>query len=90
MAGAALFIGDGAIAHRDAIRRALGDDGRVAEPAAPPLAGTIAVLASAAREGDHRPHAIRPLYVRRTDAELAQAARSLLKQDAPSLLKKDA
>ena len=71
-----LFLGDGALAHRDAIRRVLGADGRVADPAAPPLAGTIAILASEVRIGsDHSPHAIRPLYVRRTDAELARDAR---------------
>ena len=71
-----LFLGDGALAHRDAIRRVLGADGRVADPAAPPLAGTIAILASEVRIGsDHAPHAIRPLYVRRTDAELARDAR---------------
>ena len=71
-----LFLGDGALAHRDAIRRMLGADGRVADPAAPPLAGTIAILASEVRIGsDHAPHAIRPLYVRRTDAELARDAR---------------
>ena len=71
-----LFLGDGALAHRDAIQRVLGADGRVADPAAPPLAGTIAILASEVRIGsDHSPHAIRPLYVRRTDAELARDAR---------------
>lgn len=80
---ATLFVGDGALAHQEAIRQMLGDDGRIADPAASPLAGTIAILASDARLGDdHSPHAIRPLYVRRTDAELALDARSLLKQDA--------
>jgi tRNA threonylcarbamoyladenosine biosynthesis protein TsaB len=74
-----LFLGDGARAHQEAIHRVLGEAGRVADPVAPPLAGTIAILASAARGGDHQPHAIRPLYVRRTDAELAQDARSPLK-----------
>ena len=86
-----LFLGDGALAHQDVIRRVLGADGRVADPAAPPLAGTIAILASEVRIGsEHSPHAIRPLYVRRTDAELAQDARSILKQDARSILKQDA
>jgi tRNA threonylcarbamoyladenosine biosynthesis protein TsaB len=80
----ALFIGDGARAHQEAIHRVLGEAGRIADPVAPPLAGTIAILASAARAGDHRPHAIRPLYVRRTDAELAQDARSLLKSGMPN------
>ena len=71
-----LFLGDGAP------RTATPFDGcwvlmaRVADPAAPPLAGTIAILASEVRIGsDHAPHAIRPLYVRRPDAELARDAR---------------
>jgi tRNA threonylcarbamoyladenosine biosynthesis protein TsaB len=76
------FIGDGALAHRDVIHRVLGEDAQVADPAAPPLAGTIAILATYALGqtlGDaYSPEAIRPLYVRRTDAELAQDARSPL------------
>jgi tRNA threonylcarbamoyladenosine biosynthesis protein TsaB len=73
-----LFIGDGARAHAETIRRVLGESAGLAEPPAPPLAGTIAILAGdASRTGDHPPHAIRPLYVRRTDAELARDARSL-------------
>jgi tRNA threonylcarbamoyladenosine biosynthesis protein TsaB len=76
--GSTLFIGDGARAHADMIRRVLGESARIAEPAAPPLAGTVAILAgelSFSRE--HAPHAIRPLYIRRTDAELARDARAL-------------
>jgi tRNA threonylcarbamoyladenosine biosynthesis protein TsaB len=73
-----LFIGDGAREHADAIRLTLGESARIAEPPAPPLAGTIAVLAGEVSiAGDHAPHAIRPLYVRRTDAELARDARAL-------------
>jgi len=73
-----LFVGDGARAHSDTIRRLMGDDARIADPVAPPLAGTIAVLACAEPiTGAHAPHAIRPLYVRRTDAELARDARVL-------------
>jgi len=72
------FIGDGARAHADMIRRMLGEVARIAEPAAPPLAGTMAILAGElSSTGDHAPHAIRPLYVRRTDAELARDARAL-------------
>ena len=73
-----LFIGDGAFTYREAIRGALGDDGRVADPATPPLAGTIALLSGAAARAGAcpPPHAIRPLYVRRTDAEIARDARS--------------
>ena len=73
-----LFIGDGAREHADEIRRTLGEAARIAAPPAPALAGTIAVLAGeVATTGDHAPHLIRPLYVRRTDAELARDARAL-------------
>jgi tRNA threonylcarbamoyladenosine biosynthesis protein TsaB len=75
--GYTLFIGDGARAHAAAIDAALDGAARVAEPPVPLLAGTIATLASdAARAGElPPPHAIRPLYVRRPDAELARDAR---------------
>jgi tRNA threonylcarbamoyladenosine biosynthesis protein TsaB len=73
-----LFLGDGARAHADLIRQVLGDECRLGDPVAPPLAGTIAVLASdAGASPEHSPHAIRPLYVRRTDAELSRDARPL-------------
>ncbi|MGE3404709.1 MAG: tRNA (adenosine(37)-N6)-threonylcarbamoyltransferase complex dimerization subunit type 1 TsaB [Vicinamibacterales bacterium] len=70
----ALFIGDGAAAYRDEIARALGDRGQLAEPLTPLLAGAIARLADAAAAAGHLPaaDAIRPLYVRRPDAELAR------------------
>jgi tRNA threonylcarbamoyladenosine biosynthesis protein TsaB len=72
------FVGDGALAHRETIHRVMGDNAHLADPVAPPLAGTIAALACAVRvTAAHAPHAIRPLYVRRTDAELARDARSL-------------
>jgi len=72
-----LFIGDGARTYRDAIQDRLGSVGRIAETPMPLLAGTIAILAGAAASGGAHPppHAIRPLYVRRTDAELARDAR---------------
>jgi tRNA threonylcarbamoyladenosine biosynthesis protein TsaB len=73
-----LFIGDGARAHADVIRHVLGEAARIAEPPAPPLAGTMAVLAGEISiTGEQAPHAIRPLYVRRTDAELARDARAI-------------
>jgi tRNA threonylcarbamoyladenosine biosynthesis protein TsaB len=71
-----LFIGDGAFVHGETIRQMMGGSARIADPPAPPLAGMIALLAAEASHGDHSPHAIRPLYVRRTDAELARDARS--------------
>jgi tRNA threonylcarbamoyladenosine biosynthesis protein TsaB len=73
-----LFVGDGALMHADTIRRTMGADARIAEPAAPPLAGAIATLAGhVSITSEHAPQAIRPLYVRRTDAELARDARAL-------------
>jgi len=79
LAGAdTLFIGDGAAIHADTIRTALGNRARFADPMTPLLAGTIAQLATdVVREG-HRPppHAIRPLYVRRPDAELSRQCRN--------------
>jgi tRNA threonylcarbamoyladenosine biosynthesis protein TsaB len=72
------FIGDGAAIHREAIERAMGEQATIASPVAPLLAGTIARLAGeAARRGEcPPPHAIRPLYVRRSDAELVRDARA--------------
>lgn len=71
-----VFIGDGAATYRDLIRATLGPKACFADPIAPPLAGRIALMAAAAASAGHRPppHAIRPLYVRRPDAELARDA----------------
>lgn len=65
------FIGDGAGTRRDVIEAALGSDARMADPPSPALAGRIAVLATAlAVSGElPPPHAIRPLYVRRSDTQ---------------------
>jgi hypothetical protein len=51
----------------------------IAEIPTPLLAGTIAIIASEiAAQGVSSPaHAIRPIYVRRTDAELARDARAV-------------
>jgi len=69
-----IFIGDGARTYQDTIHRVMGESARVAVMPTPLLAGTISLLADAiATGGAHpAPHAIRPLYVRRTDAELAR------------------
>ena len=77
--GPALFIGDGALLHRDLILATRGQAARVAEPAAPSIAGAIATLATATIRGGHRPapDEIRPLYVRRSDAELTRDARAV-------------
>ena len=79
VAAPTLFIGDGASVHAEAIRRILGDRARFAEPLAPLLAGTIAQMALGSADSGSLPgpDAIRPLYVRRPDAELARDARSV-------------
>ncbi len=68
-----LFAGDGAVRYQNAIASALGDRGQVVAHV-PVLAGVIAELAetAAARGLAGPPHAVRPLYVRRPDAELAR------------------
>jgi tRNA threonylcarbamoyladenosine biosynthesis protein TsaB len=73
---AATFIGDAAGTYRELIRAAM-PGAVIAEPPSPPLAATLASLAAAATAAGHRPppHAIRPLYVRRPDVELARDAR---------------
>lgn len=73
-----LFIGDGVDAHRDAIVATLGASARFAPVASPLIAGAIARLATdaAAHGARPAPDAIRPLYVRRPDAELARDART--------------
>lgn len=72
-----VFVGDAVPLYRDMILDTLGDAGHIADPPAPLLAGTIARLATdRAAAGDRpAPHAIRPLYVRLPDAELARDPR---------------
>jgi tRNA A37 threonylcarbamoyladenosine modification protein TsaB len=67
--------GDGAVRYREVLDVTAGVPVRVIEP--PPLAATIALVAQQrARAGEGTlPHAIRPLYVRRPDAELARDRR---------------
>jgi tRNA threonylcarbamoyladenosine biosynthesis protein TsaB len=69
-----LFTGDGAVAHEAVIRTVLGDEAHFADPVAPLLAGAIGEIAASAFQAGQRPapDAIRPLYVRRPDAELAR------------------
>lgn len=75
--GRYLFVGEAAGVYRSAIAEAMGVDARVGDPVAPPLAGRIALMAADTARAGHRPrpHAIRPLYVRRPDAERARDAR---------------
>jgi tRNA threonylcarbamoyladenosine biosynthesis protein TsaB len=72
-----VFIGDAVPVYADLIRRTLGDLALIEDPLAPALAATIAQIATrAGRAGTHpAPDDIRPLYIRRPDAELARDAR---------------
>ena len=75
--GRYLFVGEAVPVYRSAIAETIGTNAWVADPVAPPLAGRIAFMAADVARAGHRPHphAIRPLYVRRPDAELARDAR---------------
>lgn len=77
IAAPTLFVGDAVPIYSDVIQRACGDRALFAEPPAPPLAGTIAQLATEQARAGHRPPPddIRPLYIRRPDAERARDAR---------------
>jgi tRNA threonylcarbamoyladenosine biosynthesis protein TsaB len=72
--GTATFIGDGADRYREVIARRLGH--HVAVAGAPPLAGLAGRIAAAEPERAVVPHAIVPVYVRKSDAELARARRA--------------
>ena len=82
-----LFIGDGAATYREMILTRLGTAARIAEPASPLLSGIIAMLATIQYRNGHLPppHAIRPLYVRRSDAELGREKVSGRLKPAPTL-----
>ncbi len=71
-----LFAGDGALAYRAAIRAVPEIEATILDPA-PILAPAIAALATlrASRGETTAPHAIRPIYVRRPDAELGRDRR---------------
>jgi tRNA threonylcarbamoyladenosine biosynthesis protein TsaB len=75
LAGApAEFVGDGAVAHAAALKGVLCGGARLIVPV-PPLAAAIAAIAIRRRSEAGPPHRIRPLYVRRPDAELARERR---------------
>jgi len=66
-----LFAGDGALRYRDVIATALGTQARfLARVSA--LAGIIGRMAARTPERAVTPHALVPLYIRRSDAELAR------------------
>ena len=69
-----VFIGDGAVRYRREILGRLGDSVRVLP--APPLAGLIGQIAAGSPERAVLPHAVVPIYVRKSDAELARARRA--------------
>jgi tRNA A37 threonylcarbamoyladenosine modification protein TsaB len=71
------FIGDGAVRHADFLRQQIGADTSVIAP--PPLAGLIGQLAADDPGRAVLPHAIVPIYVRTSDAELARARRAAAK-----------
>ena len=66
------FIGDGAVRYRASIEGRLGGGSEIVDP--PPLAPSIASIGArlAERGLAVAPHAVRPTYVRRPDAELAR------------------
>jgi tRNA threonylcarbamoyladenosine biosynthesis protein TsaB len=69
-----VFIGDGAMRHADVLGQRLG--ARVAIAPAPALAGLIGQIAAEQPARADLPHAIVPVYVRKSDAELARARRA--------------
>ena len=73
-AGSTIFIGDGAIRHREFLRQEIGSQVRIIAP--PPLAGLIGHIAVEDPGRADLPHAIVPIYIRKSDAELARARRA--------------
>ena len=72
-----IFVGEGALSYRSRIEVSQGDRADIVA-VAPAIAVTIGRLAAglAAAGGAGPPHAVRPLYVRRPDAELARERRT--------------
>ena len=75
--GPALFAGDGAVVYQALIRQAR-PGAHIVHPT-PPLAPSIATLAETTllAHGASTPDAIRPIYVRRTDAELVRDGKAV-------------
>jgi tRNA threonylcarbamoyladenosine biosynthesis protein TsaB len=69
----AVFIGDGAVRYRETVESRLGAGVLVTPP--PPLARAIGAIAAADPGRAVLPHAVVPIYVRVSDAELARARR---------------
>jgi tRNA threonylcarbamoyladenosine biosynthesis protein TsaB len=81
--GPKLYAGDGALLHQSLIRTA-DVEARIIEP--PALAPSIAALAEAAlrERGASTPDAIRPIYVRRSDAELVRDGKTAIRAGTAS------
>jgi tRNA threonylcarbamoyladenosine biosynthesis protein TsaB len=76
-----VYAGDGALLYQSLIRDA-DPEARIVEP--PPLAPSIAALARRQCErGASTPDAIRPIYVRRSDAELVRDGKTVLGSAQP-------
>jgi tRNA threonylcarbamoyladenosine biosynthesis protein TsaB len=69
--GLVRFIGDGASRYQANIRARLEAGAQI--QTTPPLAGVIGQIAARSPERGVLPHAVVPIYVRRSDAELARA-----------------
>jgi tRNA threonylcarbamoyladenosine biosynthesis protein TsaB len=65
------FAGDGAVRYKEAIESTFGDSARVLARV-PTLAGAVGRIAAADPSRAVLPHAVVPIYVRRSDAELAR------------------
>jgi tRNA threonylcarbamoyladenosine biosynthesis protein TsaB len=78
VASRALFIGDGAVRYRQDIDGHVGGTARVVEPplALAPFVARLGLLRAACGEAGP-PHALQPLYVRRSDAELERQRQHL-------------
>ena len=69
----AVFIGDGAVRYREIVESRAGQGAIVTAP--PPLARFIGGIAAADPARAVLPHAVVPIYIRASDAELARARR---------------
>jgi tRNA threonylcarbamoyladenosine biosynthesis protein TsaB len=83
--GRTVFAGDAAALYRTEIVELMRGEAEIAEPPLPLLAGTIAAIATEMGQSGHLPppHAIRPVYVRRPDAERTLPSRGALGQGKP-------
>ena len=68
------LVGDGALRYRETVERRV--PAAVIIDPVPPLAGFIGLIASQCPQRGVLPHAVVPIYVRRSDAELARARRN--------------